>query len=528
MLIMKTKITKLIAITLLAFLGLSNYLCAQTLFKDLNPGASFHSQPDQFMEVNGTMYFHTNTGNSGGYWHALWKSDGTAANTVVLKDSIISTAVGGVVTLRANVNGSLFFSVNKVGVTAGDTTHLWKTDGTVPVLIKTLPHPGYPGTGGGYPQNFTVVGNKLFFDMWQYNGRELWVTDGTASGTMEVIDLNPGNNGGTLKYGGSEGKPMVSFKGKVYFSGGTTLGLYELYSSDGTVGGTALVKSGTANPENFIVYQNQLYFGTNGGTKFWKTDGTTAGTIKIADSAFNKATIFANKMFFTTNGKLWKSDGTASGTTLVMDSAGTVIGANNNFLFTSYMKTLTAPPYYETRYWKSDGTTAGTVRISDTLGVHASFVVLNNKMYSGLTMIGSTQIKGFWETDGTDAGTIKFIPNSSPGNPFVFKNTLFFSNTDATSGVELWSYTPAGSSGINETVSSDDFINIYPNPSTGIVKIESRENKNYSVQIYNLLGEEINLNQRFNELDFSNSPKGIYLLRVYDGTKFHIRKIVIQ
>ena len=112
-------------------------------------------------------------------------------------------------------------------------------------------------------------------------------------------------------------------------------------------GGTTLVKSGTYNPENFIVYQNELYFGANSGNEFWKTDGTTTGTVMISATSFNKATIFANKMFFTTNGKLWKSDGTAAGTTLVMDSAGNVTGANSNFLFTSYMKSLTVSPYFE-------------------------------------------------------------------------------------------------------------------------------------------------------------------------------------
>ncbi len=524
---MKTKITKLVAITWFGLMGWSINSGAQALFKDLNPGANFVSQPDQFMEVNGIMYFHTNAGNSGAYWHALWKSDGTAANTVVLKDSIISSAIGGVVTLRAGVNGFLYFSVNKQGTTSGDTTHLWKTDGSIPVLVKTMPHPGYPGTGGGYPQNFTVVGNKLFFDMWQYNGRELWVTDGTAGGTQEVIDLNPGNNGGTLKYGGSEGKPMVAFKGKVYFSAGTTLGLYQLYSSDGTAGGTTLVKAGITNPGNFIVYQNELYFGTNSATGIWKTDGTAAGTLKITDTAFNKATIFANKMFFTTNGKLWKSDGTASGTTLVMDSAGQVIGANNNFLFTLYMKSLTVPPYSEMRYWKSDGTATGTVRVSDSLGVHASFIVLNNKMYTGFTMSGSTQIKGFWETDGTEAGTKKYLPSSYPGNPFIFKNTVFFSNSDVANGLELWSYTPTGT-GLRELVNTNDFVNIYPNPSSGLVKIEGDNTKKFSIQIFNLLGEEMNQQLSSNEIDFTNAPKGIYFLRVNDGTKVYTRKIIVQ
>src|SRR5687767_8248800 len=78
---------------------------AQTLLKDLEPVANVSSNPQNFVTVNGIMYFETTGGNT--YVHRLWRSDGTAAGTTILKDSLITTNVGGVVTL-IGVNGTLF------------------------------------------------------------------------------------------------------------------------------------------------------------------------------------------------------------------------------------------------------------------------------------------------------------------------------------------------------------------------------------------------------------------------------------
>src|SRR5581483_3791880 len=119
--------TKLLLFSLVTFIVWTNIASSQSLFKDLAPG-TYSSNPEQFMNVNGTMYFVTNV--TPNYKHQLWKSDGTLANTVMVKDSIIFTNVGYAVCLRANVNGTLYYSVNKLGITAGTKTYLWKTDGT--------------------------------------------------------------------------------------------------------------------------------------------------------------------------------------------------------------------------------------------------------------------------------------------------------------------------------------------------------------------------------------------------------------
>ncbi len=95
------------------------------------------SDPAHLTDVGGTLFF---TADDGIHGHELWKSDGTKAGTVLVKD-INPMARGGGTTTTArtsltDVGGTLFF-------TADDGTHgreLWKSDGTKAgtVLVKDI------------------------------------------------------------------------------------------------------------------------------------------------------------------------------------------------------------------------------------------------------------------------------------------------------------------------------------------------------------------------------------------------------
>lgn len=70
------------------------------------------------------------------------------------------------------------------------------TEGTK--LLKDI-NPDNSGYYGNYferPDQLTVAGNLLFFTADDgFNGRELWVSDGTPEGTQLFQDINPGPNG---------------------------------------------------------------------------------------------------------------------------------------------------------------------------------------------------------------------------------------------------------------------------------------------------------------------------------------------
>jgi ELWxxDGT repeat protein len=511
----------------LSFAQISN---AQSLFKDINPGTN-GSDPFQFVEVNGTLFFITIMRPS--YEHQLWKTDGTVAGTVLVKDNLITTSLGGIIKL-INFNNTLYYMLNTNGSsTSATTTEMWKSDGTTSgtVLVTTLTNSNPLSMTGDYPpQNYTVVGNKMFFQFGSGHGLELWVTDGTASGTMEVVDLNPGNNGSGTFYGGVTQLPMASYNGKLYFQGSNTIGMEELYTSDGTAGGTTLILGGSSldDPKHFINFNNELYFyGNSGaGAGIWKTDGTTVGTVNISTTGFNNdAKIFNNEMYYSVAGSLWKSDGTTGGTTFVKDSVGSITGILDNYFYTSYMRYISVAPYYTMYYWKSDGTISGTERITNKPGKAASFCVFNNKMYNSVAdSVGYTS--GLWETDGTIAGSVNLLTGYI-GYPFTYNSNVFFTNNTSSTGYELWSLNPAANS-VNELTTGKNESTVYPNPSTGVIKLDWNGTKNATVQILNLLGDELVSQTYSNEINLSHLPKGVYLVKISDGENTTVNKLILE
>ncbi len=504
---MKKHVLKSVLIAMLfAIGGSSNIANAQVLFKDINPGAG-HSSPADFITVNGSMYFVTNSN----YVHAIWKSDGAVANTTLLMDNLITTNVGGIIEM-IDVNGTLYFTVNLDGSSSTATkTVLWKSDGTPAgtVVIDTLKN-GNPGSNSGFPpRNMTAVGNKLFFQMNKTGYvPKLWMSDGTKAGTVVVPSTAMGTNG-------SASGPMISFSGKLYFSGSTDGIVFQLYSSDGTDAGTTLV-SPFYEPNNWAIYNANLYFSAmdvwSTPISLCKTDGITTTKVFQNTQDCNAKIVFKNAIYFVNGIDLWKSDGTTGGTVFVTDSAQYFIGANNDYLFSRYLKGLAVPPYYKYIDRKTDGNTAAIV--SDYLGTRTSFSVLNNKMYS------SSSGTGLSVSDGTDVGTSQLITTNTVGPPFVFNGTVFFSNYESSTGTELWSLTPT-ISGIDDLFNFNSSVKAYPNPSNGIINIISSTVFS-EIKIYNSLGETIYVrknNSSITEIDLTGQPKGIYFYYLKDNSQ---------
>ncbi len=338
------------------------------IVKDIWPGSS--SQPRGLTNVNGTLYFFANDGIHG---RELWKSDGTAAGTVLVKDINPSSGSSHVGIFPINVNGTLYFA-------ADDGTHgaeLWKSDGTAAgtLLVKDI----NPGSGDSGPLNFAAVNGTLFFvaEDVQYN-KELWKTDGTATGTVLVKDINPG----CFPLGvGPEG--LTNGNGTLYFTHIDCINGRELWKSDGTEAGTMLVKDinpGSGSSVSFLSTANgTLYFGADDGTngeELWKSDGTAAGTVLVKEiwpgsngGLQSTITNVDGMLYFIGNDgirgrELWKSDGTAAGTVMVKDILPGSDGSNpGNFTNVNGTLYFTADDGISIGLWNSDGTAVGTVRV---------------------------------------------------------------------------------------------------------------------------------------------------------------------
>ena len=142
-----------------------------------------------------------------------------------------------------------------------------------------------PGSGSSYPDYLTDVAGTLYFAAHNgTSGYELWKSDGTLGGTVMVKDINPGSEG-------SWPGCLTDFGGTLYFEADDGTSGWELWKSDGTPGGTVMVKdinpgSESSYPEYLTDVAGILYFmayDATSGYEFWNSDGTLGGTAMVKD-----------------------------------------------------------------------------------------------------------------------------------------------------------------------------------------------------------------------------------------------------
>jgi ELWxxDGT repeat protein len=378
-------------------------------------------------EVNGTFFFAARMNGTG---FELWKSDGTAAGTVLVKD-ILPGGNSSSPDYLTNVGGALYFTA------APD--RLWKSDGSAvgTVLVKDVP-----------AEQLTDVNGVLYFVT---GGRNLWKSDGTSEGTVRVKDF-PATNFLT----GPQG--LYNANGTLFFTVADSVNGRELWKSDGTSEGTTLLKDirpGEASAFDSPQYPlfGDLLFATVGdivffaaddgsGRELWRTDGTTEGTVRVkeirpgsAGSDPLRLTNVAGTLFFTANdggggNGLWKSDGTAAGTMFVKNiSLGGGVPDEQEIHAINGWAFFRATNGTSFQIWRSDGTNAGTVPVTNLTDVGDEMEVLNGRLYfSGSDARGNE----LWSTDGTSAGTIlvrDLIPGRTSSNPVYLTRAggrLFF------------------------------------------------------------------------------------------------------
>ena len=463
--------------------------------------------------ADGNLYFSASAEGSG---TELWVSDGTAAGTKLLKDinptSNTSFYPGDFSVSSPRSSSPQFFTAvrNAVYFAADDGTHgqeLWKTDGTAAgtVMVKdlspTVGSPQFELTGtpsGSKVRGLTAFDGNVYFAAEETgtSGPQFYVSNGTAAGTVKLTSAAP--TAGSNFWVTQEPAVVGPVGGKLLFAISDATTGRQLWSTDGTAAGTAMVKAiGSqqtladrvwAGPVAVGMAGNKLLFSADDGVngrQLWSTDGTAARTGLVArinptnqgSDPESFLTLGANALFVASDGPgksaVFATDGTPAPVALVRfaPAAGDTLPVSPGPLTKSGAKAyfVAGDGIVGRELWVTDGTVAGTRRLkavtppaADAMSSSSAACGFNNLTDVGGTLYFTLDLPGtgqeLWKTDGTTAGTTKVknvtsrssadAPSYStwpPTQPLgairqltAVGGKLFFAADDGFSGDELW------------------------------------------------------------------------------------------
>lgn len=234
------------------------------LVKDIstdNMGSMYNTDPKAAL-LNGFAYFVAKENGKLG----IWKSDGTAANTLKTIQYIYQDGSDGNIKVIGSINGKLLYSTRKENYSNTSNTELLASNGDLSSSVLLRSHSD-PFGSASFSSETEIFNNKIFYAVTGYPAG-LYSTDGTVAGTTEVSQMN--------------------FNGAVQFK----------------------------------KCSNQLFFTNNNGSQLWKTDGTNTGTVSLSTNLNGvKDMVCANNYLYFLNGdsqKVWKADLT-TGTAAPLD-----------------------------------------------------------------------------------------------------------------------------------------------------------------------------------------------------------------
>ena len=218
----------------------------------------------------------------------LFSTDGTSQGTIVIKDLGPVNSSDDYYYLFLSPEGKLFFIFER---------NLWITDGTESGTKKLTDSSFYFND-----MKFSFIDNKLYFLWNPYTGVELWTSDGTEDGTKVVK---------TFAKDDYSISSHIVYNNKIYFLAKDTDNKKYLWESDGTLENTNRKFEFNGNSlEGDVINGNMVFYNTN--NEVFKSDGTLQNTVKIGtiDATITKVFKFKNQLYFDTATKFWRTDGT--------------------------------------------------------------------------------------------------------------------------------------------------------------------------------------------------------------------------
>jgi trimeric autotransporter adhesin len=418
------------------------------LLKNINP--NFGSSPTDLCVFNGALFFTAHTPTHGVELH---KSDGTAAGTPLTP--VVDIVIGANSSLPFEltiVNNELFFSAN----VAQFGRELWKfTTANVASLVKDI----NPGTASSTPQALISVGTTLFFTADDgATGRELWKSNGSTVGTKQMQDLVVGPLGSDI----SQIDMAVRGTTDLFFSSNGANGRELRRATLVSVSTVRDIGQGHSNPANFVRMGNATFFTANNGTngrELWKTDHATGITAMLKDIEVGSVGSNPVQLTVVTNGntstlffvagsfrQIFKSDGSAAGTVPVqtifvggMGQNPTNLTAFQGKLFFTATNSF-ANGVVEKRMFKTDGTINAVDQLGNTALDPQNLTAVGNNLF--FTATNNDTDRELWKTTFNGmpqrVKNINTIGSSNPSQLLGIGNTLFFTATNNANTVQVF------------------------------------------------------------------------------------------
>jgi ELWxxDGT repeat protein len=391
------------------------------LVKDLVPGPNSSLGETQvypeFTTIGSTTIF---AGHGVTKGIQLWATDGTAAGTRQLTGAGTFRGYVGAAPDQLTVfKGKVYANLVAPSAHPGWGTVLYSTDGTkagtklVPGSVGAKGRYGYAGTG---PFDLTVAGSKLYYysSAPSGNGVELWSTNGTSAKRELKASQIPTNGGGIYD--------LTTLGDKLVIVTDSRLGKKQsLYTYAGS-GLPQALSLNTTILDHPVEFDGSLFFTSLPGADpelARVTPDASAGAagvkpVIVSSDYLAHFTVSGGKLWFDTKrttDKYWALGSATSTPVLIKDTGLQQLDSDNIY----FSQTLNGKLYFLAHgtLFASDGTAAGTSAVADLGlpgGIATSPLIALAGTHLAITLTNKYGKSALWLSDGTAAGTVKVLP----------------------------------------------------------------------------------------------------------------------
>jgi CSLREA domain-containing protein len=410
--------------------------------RDLNSTGS--SNPAGLAFVGGQLIFAASDGLGD---RELYISDGDAAGTLLLKD--LNVAASSNPELLGVVGGNALYAATL----ENEGRELVVSDGSPAgtTLLLNIEDPGDSDLCDGL-----VVGSTLFF-VQGAGTTGLWASDSSVGGTERLAALSPAPHG------------LIAFGGGVAFFVGD-----DVYVSDGTPSGTVRVfdGDGSHSPSGLSAYGAQLLFlvttsdNSMPTVDLWQSDGNPdsaafvdallvapvndAWPVAIASGASSSDAFFVIDLSIASIAEsphyLMGTRGTVSSHRMLQRLPAGSYVVEMQPLAARMLVAYSTSATTVAGLWRSDGSVPGTERLLALDDIYDLTEVGGRVMFLGQDGDGVE----LWQSDGTFDQTDQMFDlaagsdSGAPSEPRLIDDVLWFAAADGSGDRELWRAVPRG------------------------------------------------------------------------------------